>query len=164
VESTLAEEGSPFLPFLSRVLVLAREEDMSAQNKHAHFPADSGMSSAPMGAVHFVNHGGEDALNAESVLPINVEETMAVLTRCSFDESHRQPIASLGGIRAIAELAQVRNRDFSLSSIKTGKNVVPFVCNYITRLLSCFDLFFPFCSSPTKSSSLPRDVPASGDD
>ena len=38
---------------------------------------------------------------------INIEETMAVLTRCSFDESHRQPIASLGGIPALAELIQV---------------------------------------------------------
>ena len=38
---------------------------------------------------------------------INIEESMAVLTRCSFDESHRQPIFLLGGIPALAELIQV---------------------------------------------------------
>jgi hypothetical protein len=40
-------------------------------------------------------------------IPLNIEETMAVLTRCSFDEYLRQPIFLLGGIRAIAELIQV---------------------------------------------------------
>ena len=38
---------------------------------------------------------------------LNIEETMAVLTRCSFDESHRQPIFLLGGVPAIAELIKV---------------------------------------------------------
>ena len=38
---------------------------------------------------------------------LNIEETMAVLTRCSFDESHRQPIFLLGGVPAIAELVKV---------------------------------------------------------
>jgi hypothetical protein len=43
-------------------------------------------------------------------IPINIEETMAVLTRCSFDDSHRQPISFLGGIPALAELIQVLNQ------------------------------------------------------
>jgi hypothetical protein len=38
---------------------------------------------------------------------INIEESLAVLTRCSFDESHRQPIFLLGGIPALAEIIQV---------------------------------------------------------
>ena len=45
--------------------------------------------------------------DSEQIIPLNIEETMAVLTRCSFDEYLRQPIFLLGGIRAIAELIQV---------------------------------------------------------
>ena len=30
---------------------------------------------------------------------MNIEETMAVLTKCSFDEQHRLPIFNLGGIQ-----------------------------------------------------------------
>jgi hypothetical protein len=53
------------------------------------------------------------------VIPLNIEETMAVLTRCSFDEYLRQPIFLLGGIRAIAELVQVNHlRHFLLSLIR----------------------------------------------
>ena len=64
---------------------------------------------------HFVNYStdsllgadGEGSSDVEQVIPLNIEETMAVLTRCSFDEYLRQPIFLLGGIRAIAELIQV---------------------------------------------------------
>ena len=48
--------------------------------------------------------GGSDATQWTEM---NIEETMAVLTRCSFDEQHRQPIFNLGGIPALAELIQV---------------------------------------------------------
>ena len=44
---------------------------------------------------------------SELVVPFNIVETMAVLTKCSFDENHRQPISNLGGIPAIADLIQV---------------------------------------------------------
>ena len=64
--------------------------------------------------VHFVSYnfedGGSNFGNGEEAgkfTMMNIEETMAVLTRCSFDESHRQPIFNLGGIRALAELIQV---------------------------------------------------------
>lgn len=43
-----------------------------------------------------------------AVVRLNMEKTMAVLTRCSFNESHRQPIFLLGGIPAIADLVKVR--------------------------------------------------------
>ena len=45
---------------------------------------------------------------SELVIPFNIVETMAVLTKCSFDESHRQLISNLGGIPAIADLIQVQ--------------------------------------------------------
>ena len=51
-----------------------------------------------------VTLGGSDATQWTEM---NIEETMAVLTRCSFDEQHRQPIFNLGGIPALAELIQV---------------------------------------------------------
>ena len=68
--------------------------------------------------VHFVNYNFEEGFGAGSstadspdhgckAAVMNIEETMAVLTRCSFDEAHRQPIFNLGGIRALAELIQV---------------------------------------------------------
>ena len=62
--------------------------------------------------VNLINFCSRDSVDVgggggEVSLSINVEETMAVLTRCSFDESHRQPIAALGGIRALADLVQV---------------------------------------------------------
>ena len=62
---------------------------------------------------HFVNYNSEcegfaaDQDRMAAAQKINIEETMAVLTRCSFDESHRQPIFNLGGIPALAELIQV---------------------------------------------------------
>lgn len=68
--------------------------------------------------VHFVNYNTDECLDfnsgaassdeASSWTEMNIEETMAVLTRCSFDEAHRQPIFNLGGIPALAELIQVR--------------------------------------------------------
>ena len=53
--------------------------------------------------------GGSDEAgqHAGQWMSMNIEETMAVLTRCSFDEAHRQPIFMLGGIPALAELIQV---------------------------------------------------------
>ena len=52
--------------------------------------------------------GSEEAgQHAGQWMSMNIEETMAVLTRCSFDEAHRQPIFMLGGIPALAELIQV---------------------------------------------------------
>ena len=67
---------------------------------------------------HFVNYNTDfampDAYGSEGAgqhagqwMSMNIEETMAVLTRCSFDEAHRQPIFMLGGIPALAELIQV---------------------------------------------------------
>ena len=40
-------------------------------------------------------------------ISINIEETMAWLTKWSFDEGHRQPIELLGGIQALAEFVQI---------------------------------------------------------
>ena len=66
--------------------------------------------------VHYVNYNFEETSGPVSnftsdhgskMEKMNIEETMAVLTRCSFDEAHRQPIFNLGGIRALAELIQV---------------------------------------------------------
>ena len=65
--------------------------------------------------VHYVNYNFEEGSgnfpNSDhgKMEKMNIEETMAVLTRCSFDEAHRQPIFNLGGIRALAELIQVCN-------------------------------------------------------
>ena len=42
-------------------------------------------------------------------ISLNVEETMAHLTKWSFDEHHRQPIAYLGGITAIAEFIRIEH-------------------------------------------------------
>ena len=39
---------------------------------------------------------------------IHIGQTMAMLTRLSFEDVHRQPISELGGIKALAELIQVR--------------------------------------------------------
>ncbi|XP_040564630.1 uncharacterized protein [Lepeophtheirus salmonis] len=55
----------------------------------------------------FENDRGSMDRRKGSPLVINVEETMAILTRCSFDEGHRQPIFMLGGIPVLAELIQV---------------------------------------------------------
>ena len=63
--------------------------------------------------AHFVNYNSDEMLSGEPDQPVmmamNIEETMAILTRCSFDETHRQPIFTLGGIPALAELIQVRS-------------------------------------------------------
>ena len=53
--------------------------------------------------------GGLDPTAPTHWTEMNIEETMAVLTRCSFDEQHRQPIFNLGGIPALAELIQVKS-------------------------------------------------------
>ena len=55
----------------------------------------------------FACHNFLDFTGDGQTISINIEETMAILTRCSFDESHRQPIFLLGGIPALAELIQV---------------------------------------------------------
>jgi hypothetical protein len=62
---------------------------------------------------HFVNYHSDGSnlapISDQTIqwVRVNIEETMAVLTRWSFDESHRQPIFLLGGIPALAELIQV---------------------------------------------------------
>ena len=63
----------------------------------------TGASGATSGAVGGVASGVDEV----QWMSMNIEETMAVLTRCSFDEAHRQPIFMLGGINALAELIQV---------------------------------------------------------
>ena len=45
------------------------------------------------------------------------------LLRCSFDESHRQPIFLLGGIPALAELIQVTEKE-TWHVIKIAKNII----------------------------------------
>ncbi len=75
-------------------------------------PQHSKQISSVVPCVNLINFCSRDSVDVggrggEVSLSINVEETMAVLTRCSFDESHRQPIAALGGIRALADLVQV---------------------------------------------------------
>ena len=83
-----------------------------------HVPQDWDSLAIP--CVHFVNYNFEEGFGASNTgsngspadhgckaAVMNIEETMAVLTRCSFDEAHRQPIFNLGGIRALAELIQV---------------------------------------------------------
>ena len=59
---------------------------------------------------------------SELVIPFNIVETMAVLTKCSFDESHRQPISNLGGIPAIADLIQV-NRSLSFQDTVPSNSI-----------------------------------------
>ena len=41
------------------------------------------------------------------LMEINLVETVGLLTRCSFDERYRDPIISLGGVQALAELLLV---------------------------------------------------------
>ena len=55
------------------------------------------------------------------MIPFNIAETMAVLTKCSFEENHRQPIFNLGGVPAIADLIQVDKSSLRncFSEIKT---------------------------------------------
>ena len=55
-----------------------------------------------------------------SLQVINIEESLAVLTRCSFDESHRQPIFLLGGIPALAEIIQVEEEPVSPIFLRGG--------------------------------------------
>ena len=43
-----------------------------------------------------------------------------MLTRCSFDESHRQPIFLLGGIPALAEIIQVEEEPVSPIFLRGG--------------------------------------------
>ena len=73
---------------------------------------DHSRQSVVIPASNFFDHTGQQDcyLNedgSELVVPFNIVETMAVLTKCSFDENHRQPISNLGGIPAIADLIQV---------------------------------------------------------
>lgn len=77
--------------------------------------------------VHFVNYnsdecdfnsGAASSDEASAWTEMNIEETMAVLTRCSFDEAHRQPIFNLGGIPALAELIQVNQLLFFVKKCK----------------------------------------------
>ena len=63
----------------------------------------AGTAGATSGAVG----GAASGVDEVQWMSMNIEETMAVLTRCSFDEAHRQPIFMLGGINALAELIQV---------------------------------------------------------
>jgi len=71
---------------------------------------DAGSGKHVFACHNFLDYSGEAR---KSIININIEETMAILTRCSFDESHRQPIFLLGGIPALAELIQVENRAHS---------------------------------------------------
>merc|ERR1719500_2237579 len=68
---------------------------------------ESGGGKQVFACHNFLDYSGEAR---KANIPINIEETMAILTRCSFDESHRQPIFLLGGIPALAELIQVENK------------------------------------------------------
>ena len=59
---------------------------------------------------NFINFSQDGTVEQEGgglILNVNIEQSMAMLTKCSFDESHRQPISLLGGIRALAEVLQV---------------------------------------------------------
>ena len=67
--------------------------------------------------VNLGDRGSNPDPNLTQWIEMNIEETMAVLTRCSFDESHRQPIFNLGGIPALAELIQVRKKKNTKESL-----------------------------------------------
>ena len=69
-------------------------------NYNTDFSMPDGYAASATGAQEAGQHAGQ-------WMSMNIEETMAVLTRCSFDEAHRQPIFMLGGIPALAELIQV---------------------------------------------------------
>ena len=100
-----ADIGSSASPSGTR----ARGGSSSQQNKLA--PSSSAASDRTcLPSRNFIHYSQDGFLteNGSLAFPINIEETMAVLTRCSFDESHRQPISLLGGIPALAELIQVR--------------------------------------------------------
>ena len=58
-------------------------------------------------------------------ITLKIEETVAWLTKWSFDEGHRQPIELLGGIPALAEFAQVE--------FKAHQNI----CSYLQRNVRC---------------------------
>ena len=55
-----------------------------------------------------------------TMVSLAIEETLAVLTRCSFEENHRQPILNLGGVPALAELVQVSFYGLNYQ-LQTGK-------------------------------------------
>ena len=71
-----------------------------------NYNTDFGMPDA-YAASSAIGGSEEAGQHAGQWMSMNIEETMAVLTRCSFDEAHRQPIFMLGGIPALAELIQV---------------------------------------------------------
>ena len=73
-------------------------------NYNTDFSMPDGYAASATGAQEAGQHAGQ---HAGQWMSMNIEETMAVLTRCSFDEAHRQPIFMLGGIPALAELIQV---------------------------------------------------------
>ncbi len=74
--------------------------------------ADRNVSSASVPCKNFINFSREGMLAADGsvVLSISIEQIMAVLTKCSFDDGHRRPITLLGGIRALADIIQVRTK------------------------------------------------------
>ena len=79
-----------------------------------NFSADVSMASMAEAGAEAAGEGG-GWVDPEDSVSLNIEETMAVLTRCSFDESHRQPIFMLGGVPAIAELIKVRSTEVFFS-------------------------------------------------
>ena len=80
---------------------------------------------------NFLDYSGEAR---KSNININIEETMAILTRCSFDESHRQPIFLLGGIPALAELIQVESSAHSASGPAQCREVRRYAVVALTNL------------------------------
>lgn len=72
---------------------------------------DTGGEEFAVPAVNFVrlSDDGWEELDAETIaVKINIHQIIAVLTKCSHQDSHRQPISLLGGISALIELMQVK--------------------------------------------------------
>ena len=104
--------ASSVLHFYVAAMLPRRNESLDTRPVNAMLPTEH-WDSLAIPCVHYVNYNFEEGNFANSdhgkMEKMNIEETMAVLTRCSFDEAHRQPIFNLGGIRALAELIQVCN-------------------------------------------------------
>jgi len=107
----------------------------------------------------FACHDFLDFSGESQTISINIEETMAILTRCSFDESHRQPIFLLGGIPALAELMQVEHAAHGSST--SGGLVVGASCREVRRyaVVALTNLTFGNANIKSFLCSFPGFVP-----
>ena len=87
-------------------------------NYNTDFLMPDGYATGGGGATSTAGATSNAGVEEVQWMSMNIEETMAVLTRCSFDEAHRQPIFMLGGINALAELIQVCTKELAFRKSK----------------------------------------------